>query len=240
MSEPNQLSYAQAASLYETLAARAAARRAVPVTRRARLRFPRLRLVHVLAAGSAITAVAVAVLLVALGNPSHAPRTSTTRGTSSPPGPDALGRLPVPVGSNPLPGGRKVSLHDASRLLGSPVPVPDTDLANGHTLSVIWAIPGEVMLDYVKPQIWVRIVPANRILRHGALKAFKQEAKGLHMSPGAMLVGGKPALVVGGGATRPGFAEVVRDGLDIAVMGHRSADNLIAIARSLSTEHANH
>jgi hypothetical protein len=236
MSEPNQLSYSEAASLYEKLEAGAAARRAAPVTRRARLRFPRLGLVYVLAAGSAITAAVVAVLLVAGGNPSHAPRTSATHGTSSPPGPYALGRLPVPVGSNPLPGGRKVSLHEASRLLGSPVPVPHTGLANGHTLSIIWAIHGEVMLDYVKPQLRVRIVPANRILRHSGLKAFKREARGLHMSPGAMLLAGNPALVVGGSASHPGFAEVIRDGLDISVMGHRSANNLIAIARTLSTE----
>src|SRR6185437_3808494 len=109
--------------------------------------------------------------------------------------------------------------------------------ANNHTLSMIWAIHGEVMLDYVKPQIRVRIVPANRILRHHTLRAFKREARADHMSPGAMLLDGNPALVVGGSLSRPGFAEVVRNGLDIAVMGHRSAGDLIAIAGSLSTGH---
>jgi hypothetical protein len=237
MSESHQMSYAQAASLYETLEARAATRRASDGSRRARLHFPHVRLVHGLVAGSAVAAAVAAVLLVAGGSHSHTLRTSATHDVTNPPGPDAFGRLsPAAIGSNPLPGGRKVGLNEAAQLLGSPVPTPDTGLASARTLSMIWAIHGEVMLDYVKPQVRVRIVPANRILRHGALKAFNREARGLHMSPGAMLLGGNPALVVSGSASHPGFAEVIRDGLDIAVMGHRSAGDLIAIARSLSTE----
>jgi hypothetical protein len=55
-----------------------------------------------------------------------------------------------------------------------------------------------------------------------------------HMSPGALTIAGAPAIVVGGSPHENGFAEVVRDGLDIAVMGRRSAAQLIAIARSLT------
>jgi hypothetical protein len=236
MSEPNQLSYSEAASLYEKLEARAATRRESRRPRRARLH-RHLRLVLVLPAGLAVATGIVGVAILAGGSSrpfEHSPRAHGILGRSPSP---TEGIPPVPIGTDPLPGGRKVGIHEASRLLGSPVLVPDTELANGHTLSIIWAIHGEVMLDYVKPQVRVRIVPANRILRHGAMKAFKREARGLHMSPGAMLLGGNPALVVSGSATRPGFAEVIRDGLDISVMGHRSANDLTAIARSLSTEH---
>ena len=59
------------------------------------------------------------------------------------------------------------------------------------------------------------------------------------MSPGVLTIDGSPALVVGGGSGHPGFAEIVHGGLDIAVMGHRSAAELMAIARSLYPEAGN-
>ncbi len=130
--------------------------------------------------------------------------------------------------------GRRITLAHGARLLGSNVPTPHAPLANPGNLSAIWGIHGEVILDYVSSQIRIRIVPANRILRRNARVAFRREARGDHLSPGALTISGNPAIVVGGGPGKAGAAEVVRDGLDIAVMGHRSAAELIAVARSLT------
>jgi hypothetical protein len=158
------------------------------------------------------------------------------------------GILPAPIGSNPFAyGGRRITFGQASRLLGFQVPTPNTSLANPGNLTSIWFSPvgngsgtrGEVMLDYVATQIRISIMPANRILTSDARGAFKKEAKELHMSPGVLTIDGAPGLVDGGDPGNPGFAEIVRGGLDIAVMGHRSATDLIAIARSLSSEPAN-
>ena len=44
------------------------------------------------------------------------------------------------------------------------------------------------------------------------------------------------ALVQDGNRRNPGFAEVVRDGVDVAVMGPYSAADLITVAQSLSLE----
>jgi hypothetical protein len=184
----------------------------------------RRRLTYALAACfSAAAAAVIAAALLSGGShhPSHTPD-------------GAFGRPPVPIGSNPLPGGRSVSLRQASRLLGANVPTPTTPLANPSNLSVVWGTHGEVMLDYVATQIRISIEPANRILRKDAKGAFTKMADELHMSPGVLTINGDAALAVDGGSHRHGFAQVVRHGLSIVVMGQRSAAQLIDIARSLS------
>lgn len=237
MSEPAHMSYAEASRFYESLEARAAVRREALGSGRSRVRVPRLRVAGVVLACSAVAAAAVAVLVISGQPPTRVTATAGHHPTGGNLGRGIEGIPPVPIGRDPLPGGRSVTLDQASLLLGSPVPTPDSPLASAHNLTVAWAIHGEVMLDYVATQIRIRIVPANHILQHHTLRAFKREARADHMSPGAMTLDGFPALVVGGSQKNPGFAEVVRNGLDIAVMGHRSAAELIAIARSLGTGH---
>jgi hypothetical protein len=213
------MTYAEAAALYAQLEARA-------VTRRARR--PRRRPPFALAVCSTLAAaVIVAGVLSGRGGAHHA----------SPPlhGPMILGPEPAPIGSNPFGAyGHRVTLARGARLLGSDVPTPHAALANPGNLSAVWGIHGEVILDYVSSQIRIRIVPANRILRSNARAAFRREARSDHLLPGALTIAGDPAIVVGGGPRKPGAAEVVRDGLDIAVMGSHSAAELIAIARSLT------
>jgi hypothetical protein len=195
----------------------------------------RRRLVYALTAcSSAAAAAVIAAALLSGGGGSHHP--SPTSGGTGAFGRSGLsmGRLPVPIGSNPLPGGRSVSLRQASRLLGATVPTPTTPLANPSNLSVVWGTHGEVTLDYVATQIRISIEPANRTLRKDAEGAFTKMADELHMSPGFLTINGDPSLAVDGGPHNPGFAQVVRHGLSIVVMGHRSAAQLIDIARSLS------
>ena len=223
MSEPPQMTYAEAAGLYAQLEERAASRR--------HARRPRRRPTYAMAAGSCVAAATVvaAVLLTAGGtrSPAHHP-------SSAPSGGALNGPLPAPIGSDPF-GARthRITLARGAHLLGAPVPTPDSPLANPGNLSAVWGVHGEVILDYVSSQIRISIKPANHILRNGARAAFRTEARDDHMHPGAMTINGDPALVVGGSTRNHGFAEVVRDGLDIAVMGERSAPQLIAIARSL-------
>jgi len=227
------LTYTEAANLYEELEARAATRRRRSSWASPRSRLPKRRPAYALTACS----LAAAGAIIAGALLSGGARPSPTSG-----GTGAFGRSgsiqgfqPVPIGSDPLPGGRSVSLNQASRLLGVTVPTPDAPLANPNNLSVVWGIRGEVMLDYAAAQIRIAVKPANRILRNDAAGAFEKTADELHMSPGALTINGAPALVDGGSAGSPGFAEIVRDGLSISVMGHRSATELIGIARSLST-----
>jgi hypothetical protein len=226
MSEPPQMTYAEAAGLYAHLEERAAARRHASR--------PRPRLTHAVAAGSCVVAaIATATLLFSGGGARHQPPSSGTTGNHGRSGVQA-GFLPVPIGSDPF-GSRthRITLARGAHLLGAPVPTPNSALANPGNLSAVWGVRGEVMLDYTSSQIRISIKPANHILRNGARAAFRTEAKSDHMYPGAMTINGDPAIVVGGGPHQHGFAEVVRDGLDIAVMGERSAGKLIAIARSL-------
>ena len=143
------------------------------------------------------------------------------------------GPLHRSIGSDPF-GPRTHRITLARALSSSGHPSRHRTLrSNPGNLSAVWGVRGEVMLDYVSSQIRISIKPANHILRNGARAAFRTEARSDHMHPGAMTINGDPALVVGGGPHEHGFAEVVRDGLDIAVMGERSAAQLIAIARSL-------
>src|SRR6185312_12389101 len=120
-------------------------------SRPADLHRPHFSLVPALAAGTAATALIVGVALFT-GGSTQAPVSPS--GPHNNPGQSATGTLgipSVPIGTDPLPGGRKVGLSGATRLLGSPVPPPNRELANDHTLSMIWAMRGEVMLDYVEP-----------------------------------------------------------------------------------------
>jgi hypothetical protein len=220
------MTYAEAASLYQALETRAASRR--------RTRRPRRRLTHAMAAGSSLAAaIVVATLLLTGGRAHHQPPSSGITGNYGRSGEEGI--LPAPIGSDPFGShGRRVTLTQAARLLGATVPTPNTALANPGNLSVVWGVHGEVILDYVRSQIRISIQPANRILRSDARAAFRKMARGLNMSPGFLVINGDPGLVVGGGPGKPGFAQVVRDGLSIAVMGQRSAAQLIAIARSLT------
>jgi len=196
-----------------------------------------------------VAAVVVAIVISSGGAHHHS--AVNGRGQQPPIGPSGNGIngiLPPPIGSNPFAsGGRRVTLGRASRLLGFQVPTPNTPLANPGNLTSIWFSPvgngsgtrGEVMLDYVSTQIRISVEPANRILGSDARGAFAKEAKEVHMSPGVLTIDGAPGLADVGGPGNPGFAEIVRGGLDIAVMGHRSAADLIAIARSLYSEPVN-
>jgi hypothetical protein len=186
----------------------------------------RRKLTYALAACSSAAAAAVIAVALLSGGGSNHP-------SPTPGGTGAFGRQPVPIGSEPLPGGRSVSLRQAARLLGANVPAPNAPLANPSNLSVIWGTRGEVTLDYVATQIRISIEPANRILRKDAKGAFTEMADEFHMAPGVLTINGDPALAVDGGPRNPGFAQVVRHGLSIVVMGHRSAAQLIEIARSL-------
>jgi hypothetical protein len=226
MSELPQMTYAEAARLYAQLEERAAARR--------HGRHTRHRLTHALAAGSCVAAaIVVAAVLLTGGGTRHEPPLSGTTGNYGPSGVQG-GFVPAPIGSDPFgSGGHRITLARGAHLLGAPVPTPDAALANPGNLSAVWGVRGEVILDYTSSQIRISIRPANHILRNGAGAAFRTEARDDHMHPGAMTINGDPALVVGGSIRDHGFAEVVRDGLDIAVMGPRSAGQLIAIARSL-------
>jgi hypothetical protein len=220
MSEPPQMTYAEAADLYAQLEERAVARR--------HARRPRRRSTYALAAGSCVAAgIVAATLLLTGGGTTHHP-------SSAPRGGALFGFQPAPIGSDPF-GSRthRITLARGAHLLGARVPTPDSALANPGNLSAVWGVRGEVILDYTSSQIRISIRPANRVLRNGAGAAFRTEARDDHMHPGAMTINGDPALVVGGSTRNHGFAEVVRDGLDIAVMGSRSAGQLIAIARSL-------
>jgi hypothetical protein len=226
MSEPPQMTYAEAASLYAQLEERAAARRQV--------RRPRRPITYAVAAGSCVAAaIVVAMTLVTDGgahHPSPSPGVPGTYGRSG----SLNGPRPAPIGSDPFGSlGHRVTLPRASRLLGAPVPTPDSPLANPGNLSVIWGVRGEVILDYTSSQIRISIRPANRILRNGARAAFRTMARELKMSPGVLMINDDPALVVGGGPHSHGFAQVIHDGLNIAVMGERPAAQLIAVARSL-------
>jgi hypothetical protein len=226
MSEPPQMTYAEAAGLYAQLEQRAASRR--------RVRRPLRRLTYAVAAGSCVVAaIAVAAVLLTGGGTRHQPPSSGPTGNYGRSG-FLNGPLPAPIGSDPF-GSRshRITLARGAHLLGAPVPTPNSPLANPGNLSAVWGVHGEVILDYTSSQIRISIRPANHILRNGARAAFRTEARSDHMYPGAMTINGDPALVVGGGPHEHGFAEVVRDGLDIAVMGERSAGQLIAIARSL-------
>lgn len=226
MSESPQMTYAEAAGLYAQLEVRAASRR--------RARRPRRRLTYAMAAGSCVAAaIVVAAVLLTGGGTRHQPPSSTTTGNFGRSGLEG-GPLPAPIGSDPF-GSRthRITLARGAHLLGALVPTPDSALANPGNLSAVWGVRGEVILDYTSSQIRISIEPANRILRHGARAAFREMARGLKMSPGFLRINGDPALVVGGGPHEHGFAQVIRDGLSIAVMGERSAAQLIAIARSL-------
>jgi hypothetical protein len=225
MSEPPQMTYAEAASLYETLEARAGTRR--------RTRRPRRRLTYAMAAGSCV-AVVVAVALLSSGSTRHLPTTAGRRGSFGFLDP-SFGFQPPPIGSDPFRADhRPVTVTKAARLLGAPVPAPNTALANSGNLSAIWAVHNEVILDYVSSQIRISIGPPNRILRNGAAAAFRKMARIDHLVPGALTIDGSPAIVVGATRRHSGFVGVVRDGLTIVVMGDRSAAQLIAIARSLT------
>jgi hypothetical protein len=232
MSELPQMTYAEAAGLYAQLEERAASRR--------HARRPRRRLTYAVAAGSSVAA-AIVVAMVLLGGGSHHPLTGGRAHHPLPGVPGFYGRSgslngprPAPIGSDPFGShSHRITLARAAILLGAPVPTPDSALANPGNLSAVWGVRGEVILDYTSSQIRISIEPANRILRHGARAAFREMARGLKMSPGFLRINGDPALVVGGGPHEHGFAQVIRDGLSIAVMGERSASQLIAIARSL-------
>jgi hypothetical protein len=227
MSEPQQMTYAQAANLYAELEARAASRRQRPGRR------PRRRLAYVLAGGSCVVALLVVAMVLLSGGGAHHP--SRVSGGGGNYGRGGLeGVQPAAIGSDPFGAyGRRVTLAKAARLLGAPVPTPNVPLANAGNLSVVWGVHGEAVLDYVGSQIRITVEPANPILRSRPKAAFKEMARGSKMAPGFLLINGDPALVVGGGVRKAGFAQVVREGLSIAVMGHRSASELIAIARSL-------
>jgi hypothetical protein len=231
----DQMTYAEAAALYDQLEAGAATLRSSDAGRDLFQR-RRWRLTYALAACTLVAAVIVLAVVISGGDGSGKP------GVTAPSGNGILGFEPPPIGSNPFAlGGRRVTLAQASRLLGVEIPTPNTSLANPGNLSSTWFSPvgngsgtrGEVVLDYVATQIQISIKPANRILTSDARGEFKKMAKELGMSPGVLTIDGAPTLVVGGGPDAHGFAEIVRGGLDIAVMGHRSAAELIAIARSL-------
>jgi hypothetical protein len=226
------MTYAEAATLYEALEARADSRRqrsgGAGDHRAGR---SRRRLAYALAACSSVAAaVVIATMLSSAGGARHPSPPARGGGSFG-----LLGPSPAPIGSNPFASaGRRVTLAHAARLIGADVPTPNAPLANPGNLSVIWGVRGEVILDYVSSQIRISIEPANRILRKGAGAAFRKMARVDHMSPGALTIAGDPGIVVGGSARNPGFAEVVRDGLSVAVMGHRSAAQLVAVARSLT------
>jgi hypothetical protein len=226
MSEPPQMTYAEAATLYAQLEQRAASRR--------RARRPRRRLTYAVAAGSCVAAGIVAAAVLLTGGGAHRP--SPSSGV-----PGDFGRSgsliprPAPIGSDPFGShGHRITLARAAILLGSPVPTPNSAPANPGDLFAVWGVRGEVILDYVSSQIRISIRPANRVLRSHPRAEFRQMARGFHMSPGFLIINGDPALVAGGGLGKPGFAQVIRDGLSIAVMGERPAGQLIAIARSLT------
>jgi hypothetical protein len=225
MSEPPQMTYAEAAGLYAQLEERAAVRR--------HARPPRRRLTYTMAAASCVAAaIVVAAVLLTGGGARHQPPSSATTGNFGRSGLEGI--LAAPIGSDPFgPRSHRITLARAAHLLGAAVPTPNSLLANPGNLSAVWGVRGEVFLDYTSSQIRISIQPANRILRSDARAAFRKMAGGLNMSPGFLVISGDPALVVGGSPGKPGFAQVVRDGLSIAVMGQRSAAQLIAIARSL-------
>ena len=225
MSEPPQMTYAEAAGLYAQLEERSAALR--------HARRPRRRRTYAMAAGSCVAAaIVVASLLLTGGGTRHRPPSSATTGNFGRSGLEGI--LPVPIGSDPFgPRSHRITLARGARLLGAPVPTPDSALANPGNLSVVWGVHGEVILDYVSSQIRISIEPANRILRNGAQAAFRKMARVDHIRPGALTIAGNPGIVAAGGPHEHGFAQVIRDGLSIAVMGQRSAAQLIAIARSL-------
>jgi hypothetical protein len=220
MSEPPPMTYAEAANLYAQLEERAASRR--------RARRPRRRLTYAAAAGSCVAAAIVVMTLLTGGGGARHP-------SSAPSGGVTFGLQPAPIGSDPFGSlGHRVTLARAAILLGSPVPTPDSSLANPGNLAMVWGVHGEAVLDYVGSGIRITVRPANRILRSHPRAEFRKMARGLNMSPGFLIINGDPALVVGGGPGKPGFAQVIRDGLSIAVMGERSAGQLIAVARSLT------
>ena len=239
MPDDSILSYADAARLYNELEARAAARRRSYPRKDGHARRPRRTLGYALAASSAVTVAAAIGIALAVGGGSAGQHSATSSATGSlgdsKQGIPYLGFRPVPIGTNPLSGGRRVTLAEAARLLGATVPTPNTALANPDNLSVVWGVRGEITLDYVNTQIRISVKPANRILRHDALTTFEKMANDLEMSPGALFINGDPAVADGGTPTNPGFAQVVRNGLSVVVMGHRSAAQLIAIADSLTT-----
>jgi hypothetical protein len=231
----DQMTYAEAAALYDELEAGAATLRSSRAGRDL-FRRPRRRLTYALAACTLVAAAIILAVVISGGDGGGHPD------VTAPSGNGIFGPAPAPIGSNPFAfGGRRVTVARASRLLGFEIPTPNTSLANPSNLSSTWFSPvgngsgtrGEVMLDYVATQIQISVKPANRNLGSDARGEFRKMAKELHMSPGTLTIDGAPALVVSGGPGKPGFAEIVRGELDIAVMGHRSAAELIAVARSL-------
>ncbi len=229
MSE-DELSYADAATLYQRLEAEAATRRT---------RHHRSPVRPALLVMASVVAVVLAVAGARLiGGGQSSPETRPATGPSS----QVLGYEAPPIGTDPfVTGGRRIAPERASAVAGFAVPTPDAPLANPQNLSVVWYSPvpngsgsrGEIVLDYVATQIRIEIVPANRILRADPRAAFQAMTDEAHMAPGAMTNNGDPALVSGGSPSQPGFAQVVHNGLNVAVMGHRSTDELLSIARTL-------
>jgi hypothetical protein len=149
------------------------------------------------------------------------------------------------TGGNPFAfGGKRVTLAEARRIAHFAVLTPDSPLASSTNLSAIWfsavgngsGTKGEIILEDLDTSIRISIEPANKVLLTDASGAFAQMAKDVHITPGVMTINGAPAVVQGGSRQNPGFAEVVRDGVAVAVMGHYSASDLITVAQSLSVE----
>lgn len=141
-------------------------------------------------------------------------------------------------------GGRRVSLAAAERIAHFAVLIPDSPLASSKNLTDIWFRPvgngsgtrSEMILEYASTGVRISIRPANTVLLTDASGEFAKMARDVHATPGAMAINGAPALVQDGNRRNPGFAELVRDGVAVAVMGPYSAADLITVAQSLSLE----
>jgi hypothetical protein len=184
------------------------------------------------------------VAVVAAGVIANAVR---DHGTSAGHGPPPTLGVPVgPIGSKPFIGAYRVTLSQASRLIGYPIPAPSTELANPGNLSKVWfaRLPQDeggrsVELDYIKTGIAVDYTSPSSVALTNPLAVYTKMAKGLNLT--VRTVHGVPALVVGATSQpsldasngQPGFVDMVLNGEHIVVMGNHSAADLVAVAESI-------